>query len=156
MESIIKEDIEKHISQQNIIHPRQHGFCRGRSTASNLIEFWDEVTEAAENKQSLSIIYTDLRKAFDSVSHRLLITKLARYGIGNKTLRWLKNFLEDRVQQVSVKGITSAPKPVKSGVPQGGGVLSGIYFPCSSMTFLKCLATAKYLYTQMMPKFMPL
>ena len=127
MESIIKDDIEKHVYQSGLLHTSQHGFNRGKSTSTNLIQFWDDVTNAAERHQSLSIIYTDLRKAFDSVSHDLLLIKLRRYGIDAKTIEWLKNYLQDRSQRVCVAGVASTYQPVRSGVPQGG-VLSGIMF----------------------------
>ena len=127
MESIIKDDLEKHVYGSEILHSSQHGFCRGKSTSSNLIEFCDDVTNAAENHQSLSVIYTDLRKAFDSVCHDLLLIKLRKYGIEGKTLNWLTNYLHSRDQCVYVSGASSTFQPVKSGVPQGG-VLSGILF----------------------------
>ena len=63
-ESIIKDDLQKHIDKYDIIVNNQHGFCSSKSTATNLLEFWNNVTDAPENKTSLSIIYTDIKKAF--------------------------------------------------------------------------------------------
>ena len=61
----------------------------------------------------------DFSKAFDKVSHSLLIHKLNHYGITGKTNEWIKNFLSDRTQSVVVEGETSTSIPVESGVPQG-------------------------------------
>ena len=88
MESIIKDNIENHITRNNIMHPSQHGFRKGKSTSTNLIEFWNDITDYAENKKSASIIYTDLAKAFDSVPYDLLLYILEKYGIRGNTLMW--------------------------------------------------------------------
>ena len=64
-------------------------------------------------------ILLDFSKAFDKVSHRLLLHKLAHYGIRNGVLQWIKDFLADREQVVVVEGQRSSPADVSSGVPQG-------------------------------------
>ena len=65
------------------------------------------------------MIYTDFSKAFDTVDHARLIQKLNHYGIQNKTLDWIKSYLEGRTQQVKFRGVLSQPFLVTSGVPQG-------------------------------------
>ena len=103
-EHIIKASVDQHVSINNIMSRYQHGFRKSKSTATNLLEFWNEVTENVEKSISMSIFYTDLRKAFDSVSHALLIKKLKRYGIVGKTIRWIEEFLNNRTQQVILGG----------------------------------------------------
>ena len=61
----------------------------------------------------------DFSKAFDKVSHSLLIHKLHRYGIDGKTNRWIQSFLSGRQQSVVVEGVSSGFIDVESGVPQG-------------------------------------
>ena len=61
----------------------------------------------------------DFSKAFDKVSHSLLIYKLKHYGITGKTNQWIDTFLSDRIQSVVVEGETSTSIPVECGVPQG-------------------------------------
>ena len=126
-ESIILEDVSNHMEYHNVITPSQHGFQKSKSTTTNLLEFWDYVTEIADNSSPLSVIYTDLRKAFDSVPHDLLLAKVEHYGIRGKTLTWISSFLQDRKQRVVVGDDASDYAPVLSGVPQGG-VLSGLLF----------------------------
>ena len=75
----------------------------------------------------MSIIYTDLKKAFDTVPHDLLLAKLEHYGVRNETLKWIASFLDNRKQRVVVDGVASDYCPVESGVPQGG-TLSGLFF----------------------------
>ena len=127
LEKIIKASIETHIINNNILSDFQHGFRRNYSTSTNLVEFTNDLANIANQSKAISIIYTDLRKAFDSVPHDLLILKLRRYGITGRTERWLKSFLESRQQRVCVGEELSCARQVLSGVPQGG-VLSGLLF----------------------------
>ena len=74
---------------------------------------------ALESGNSVDVVYLDLRKAFDCVPHRRLLSKLQSYGITGKLLDWIENFLIDRKQRVYVRGSSSDWVNVTSGVPQG-------------------------------------
>ena len=126
-ESIFLDDLVSHLNYNKILTERQHGFRKARSTATNMIEFWDEITDLADTSSPVSIIYTDLRKAFDTVPHELLLLKLNHYGIRGNNFNWLKSYLKNRTQLVTIKDQSSEAIHVKSGVPQGG-VLSGVLF----------------------------
>ena len=119
MEHIITTHIMSHANTQNIMYPLQHGFQRGLSCESQLIEFIDDVTKNLYQGKQTDCIIMNFFKAFDNVSHSLIIHKLKHYGITGKTNEWIKNFLSDRTQSVVVEGETSTSIPVGSGVPQG-------------------------------------
>jgi len=64
-------------------------------------------------------VYLDYSKAFDSVPHQRLLSKLEAYGIRHNLLSWLRNFLLNRLQRVAINGCLSDWVNVQSGVPQG-------------------------------------
>ena len=126
-ERIIKQHIESHIDTHDILSECQHGFRRHKSTSTNLISFMNDLATYANDSKSVSVIYTDFRKAFDRVPHNLLLFKLEKLGISGKTNSWLRDFLFGRTQQVHIGSELSSTSEVMSGVPQGGA-LSGTLF----------------------------
>ena len=107
----------EHLS--NFLSACQHGFMPGRSTVTQLLGFVHKIGSALDNGQQSDVIYLDFAKAFDSVCHSRLIYKLHHYGIRGQILKWYENYLSNRVQYTVLQGVTSAPLPVTSGVPQG-------------------------------------
>ena len=123
--SIVSKICERYI--HNIIYPHvisqfsnnQHGFLKGRSTCSQLLNYVDSISNILDNSGQIYIIYLDFSKAFDSVCHPLLLHKLESFGITGNLLSWFSSYLLNRVQRVVVNGGTSDWLPVHSGVPQG-------------------------------------
>ena len=119
LEHILHSHIMKHLDKNKILNDAQHGFRKLRSTESQLLTTINEQACALNKGEQRDSILLDFSKAFDKVSHRLLLHKLAHYGIRNSVLSWIKDFLTDREQTVVVDGQCSAPAEVSSGVPQG-------------------------------------
>lgn len=104
---------------RTILAPQQHGFVSRKSTDTNLCEFVQHVSIAMDQGYQVDAVYTDYSKAFDKISHNLLIIKLEEVGIHGDLLRWISSYLRDRSQAVAIRGFCSTFVPVTSGVPQG-------------------------------------
>ena len=98
---------------------QQHGFVRGRSCQTNILMCLERWTEMVDSGKSVDVAYFDYAKAFDKVSHRLLLVKLQAYGIDGKLLAWLSAWLEGRRQRVVVGNAKSPWLPFISGTTQG-------------------------------------
>ena len=84
-----------------------------------LITLTEDSLHALDHQKQVDIILLDFAKAFDTVPHQRLLTKLQYYGIRNNTFNWIKTWLTDRTQCVLLNGKSSTPVTVTSGVPQG-------------------------------------
>ncbi len=104
---------------KHLITLLQHGFLKGKSTSTQLLSFLNNIISNIDADLQTDIIYLDYAKAFDSVSHKLLIIKLKSFGFSGPLLYWFNNYLSNRLQRVVLEGSSSDWLPVHSGVPQG-------------------------------------
>ena len=117
LERCVLYNIKNHVFQQ--INPCHHGFVPGKSCVTQLIEVFEQIGSKLDSGEQIDVIYLDLSKAFDKVSHAKLLKRLREFGFGGNILNWFSSYLSDRRQQTTVHGVTSRPLAVTSGVPQG-------------------------------------
>ena len=121
MERIVSKRLQSHLRMHGFVAEGQHGFCPGRSCATQLVTMYHDWSSILDQNPSprIDAVFLDWSKAFDKVSHSLLLSKLHRYGICGQMLKWFTSYLYGRVQRVQVSGKFSDWICVKSGVPQG-------------------------------------
>jgi hypothetical protein len=104
MEQFIRDVLIDYMEENGFFTKHQHGFRKGPSCATQLIEVMEQWTEDLDKKNSIDVIYLDFQKAFDTVPHKRLIHKLKGYGIRGNLLLWIEDFLHERKQRVVLNG----------------------------------------------------
>ena len=130
MESFIKNVLNKHLIDNNILSKEQFGFVSGRNTITQLLVTLNDWMQNLDDNFDVDAAYMDFRKAFDAVPHQRLLTKLKGYSINGPIFNWINSFLSERSQFVKINNSISNSLKVTSGVPQGSvlGPTLFIYF----------------------------
>ena len=108
-----------YLEEFKIVYPLQFGFREKCSSNHALISITESIRQSIDNNEFGCGIFIDLKKAFDTVNHTILLTKLNHYGIRGVVLDWFKSYLSQREKFVNVNGHYSLSLPMTCGVPQG-------------------------------------
>ncbi|MBY0580760.1 MAG: hypothetical protein K2P53_03665 [Rickettsiales bacterium] len=127
LEKLMYSRVYSFLNSFNCLNEFQFGFRSKHSTCHALISITEKIRKALDNSNFVCGIFIDLQKAFDTVDHNILISKLKHYGIRGIVNDWFRSYLTDRKQFVSINGYNSTNKSVVCGVPQGS-VLGPLLF----------------------------
>ena len=108
-----------HFDKYNILYQNQFGFRQGHSSHHALITLVNKITQLLDSGDMVIGIFLDLKKAFVTVNHKILVKKLYSYGIRGQLINWFKSYLENRSQYVIYNEKRSDIRVVICGVPQG-------------------------------------
>ena len=127
MEAIIADDLRNFLFSNNLISQRQFGFRPGHSALDMLISLTQRWSDALNNKWEVRAVSLDISRAFDTVWHPALLSKLRSIGVDGTLLAWISDFLVGRRQRVVLDGASSNFRNISAGVPQGS-VLGPVLF----------------------------
>lgn len=119
LEKLFNNRLEKFTDKHNLINESQYGFRIGRSTTMAIIDAVEEITNSLDKKKYAAGVFIDLKKAFDTIDHSILLRKLERYGIRGVALSWIQSYLTGRQQYVKMGENASGYLDIGCGVPQG-------------------------------------
>ena len=118
-ERVMYDRLDNFLTSLEIIYKFQFGFRKTYSTNHALLSIVEQIRNALDKKMFSCGVFIDLEKAFDTVNHHILLSKLHHYGIRGVANKWFSSHLSNRYQKVSLNGESSTTLPVSCGVPQG-------------------------------------
>ena len=111
-EKIILEQITTYLDSNNCIHKHQYGFRKNHSTEYAALHIFNYLNYELDRNRTPTNVYLDLSKAFDTLSHNILLRKLKHYRVCDSTLNLMKSYLEDRKQIVQFDECISEMKAI--------------------------------------------
>ena len=140
-EKVMSLRITNYFERSNLLYDLQFGFRAKHSTNHAVVHMVQKIQEQIKNNKVAFGIFIDLQKAFDTVNHTILLNKLDSYGVRGVAKQWIKSYLTNRQQYVTINGYESDKENIIHGVPQGS-VLGPILFTIYINDMNNCIKNA--------------
>ena len=118
-ERIVYNQLSLYLSESNILSKYQSGFRSFHSTMTALLEATDNWAFNIDRGYVNAVVFLDLKEAFDTVNHSILLSKLNSYGIKGNAYELLSSYLDNHTQKFAVNGFRSTSCTLTCGIPQG-------------------------------------
>ena len=118
-ELVMYNRLDNFLNSAEIIYKFQFGFRKQYSTNHALLSIVEQIRNALDKKMFTCGVFIDLEKAFDTVNHDIILSKLYHYDVRGVANKWFSSYLSNRYQKVSLNGVSSSRLPVTCGVPRG-------------------------------------
>ena len=119
IENSANEQLSEYFDRNKLLTDNQYGFRKNHSTTYLTLDMFDKIFDSKSKGNIPAIIFLDIKKAFDTVDHKILIDKLKFYGVVGTVILWIENYLSGRKQATKFLGNKSIYLCIKFGVPQG-------------------------------------
>ena len=121
-EKIVYDQLYEYLNNYNFLTTCQSGFRSLHSTLTALLEATNSWSVNIDNGLINGVVFIDLKKAFDTIDHNVILKKLRNYGVDLNSLKWFESYLTNRTQKCRVNDHLSKTNPVTCGVPQGSNL----------------------------------
>jgi hypothetical protein len=119
IERLFNNRLKSFIETKNILSNSQYGFRSNHSTSLAILELIEKISSSIDESLVTIGVFVDLKKAFDTINHEILLKKLEHYGLRGIVKNWMASYLTNRPQYVKFKNVCSEQRMVSCGVPQG-------------------------------------
>ena len=119
LEKVVHKQLYAFLQRHSLFSNAQFGFRKGHSTSSCILHLTDVIYRNMDSSLFTGVVFLDLKKAFDTVDHSILLKKLYKYSISVESITWFESYLTGRKQLIKVNGVKSSLRDVLCGVPQG-------------------------------------
>ena len=130
LEKVIAEQLVDHLESNELIYPKQFGFRSGYSTEMANCYLTENIKSSLDKANVVGAVFLDLKKAFDTVNHDILLNKFSTFHFSEQATGWFASYRECREQHVKINAKLSIPRRSRMGIPQGsilGPLLFSLY-----------------------------